>query len=151
MQQSPIFAAKLVSFEARLISDGVDQGVIADEDSPAFEALDLNFLLSLAEVAGIEDKLGDRNDLQAIAVFDTDGDLSTTADQVSVVSTARIEKPSEAVDLTGLDKSDLLIGGVGNDTLSGGDGNDMLIGGAGQNELRGGANDDILVVHIGVI
>ncbi|MEM7596474.1 MAG: Ig-like domain-containing protein [Pseudomonadota bacterium] len=146
LQESPIFAAELTSFELSLQSDGEDQGVIADETSDAFEEQDLNFLLSLAEVDGIEDVLGDTNDFQAVAVFDTDGDLTTTEDQVNVVSSARIERPEEAVTESGLDGADLLVGGDFDDVLTGNNGNDMLIAGGGLDELRGGLGDDILVI-----
>ncbi|MEL6648506.1 MAG: hypothetical protein AAFQ05_12560, partial [Pseudomonadota bacterium] len=146
LQETPIFAAELTSFELSLQSDGEDQGVIADETSDAFEEQDLNFLLSLAEVDGIEDVLGETNDFQAVAVFDTDGDLTTTEDQVNVVSSARIERPDEAVTESGLDGADLLVGGEFDDVLTGNDGNDMLIAGGGLDELRGGLGDDILVI-----
>lgn len=143
---SAIFAAELSSFDLSLQADGVAQGVIADETSDAFEELGLNFLLSLAKVDGIEDLLGEINDLQAVAVFDTDGDLETIDDQVTVVSTVRIERPDVALDESGLSGADFLLGGSGDDTLSGNGGDDMLIGGGGQNELYGGAGNDTLVV-----
>lgn len=144
---SAIFSAELASFQLSLEADGSNQGVIADESSNAFEELDLNFLLSLAEVDGIEDLLGDTNNLQAVAVFDTDGDVATTDDQITVVSTAQVSAPDTDVDLTGLDGADLLLGGDGNDTLTGNDGNDALFGGSGLNELYGGAGDDLLIVN----
>ncbi|MEO0370279.1 MAG: Ig-like domain-containing protein, partial [Pseudomonadota bacterium] len=144
---SSIFGAELASFQLSLEADGVGTGIIADENSEAFEGQDLNFLLSLAKVDGIEDLLGDVNNLQAVAVFDTDGDLSTTDDQVNVVSTVQIAAPITDVDLSGLDGADLLLGGDGNDTLTGNGGEDVLFGGGGLNELYGGADDDILVVN----
>ncbi|RCJ28200.1 hypothetical protein A6S26_11720 [Nostoc sp. ATCC 43529] len=48
--------------------------------------------------------------------------------------------------LNGLDGNDSLIGGTGNDTLVGGAGNDTLDGGAGNDSLDGGAGDDIYTV-----
>ena len=52
--------------------------------------------------------------------------------------------------LTGGNKSDLLVGNAGNDSLNGGDGDDILIGGAGQNTLKGEAGNDILIGGTGV-
>lgn len=144
---SAIFGAELSSFELSLESDGSDQGVIADETSAAFEEQDLGFLLSFAEVDGIEDMLGDVNNFQATAVFDVDNDPSTTDDQITVVSTIQLNAPTSDVDLSGLDGADLLLGGDGDDTLTGNEGNDVLFGGGGLNELYGGADDDILVVN----
>ncbi|MEL7252725.1 MAG: Ig-like domain-containing protein [Pseudomonadota bacterium] len=144
---SAIFAAELTSFELSLEADGVNLGVIADETSDAFEGQDLNFLLSLAEVDGIEDLLGDVNNLQAVAVFDIDGDETTTDDQVTVVSTVQIVAQDTGQELTGLDGADLLVGGGSNDTLTGNEGSDVLFAGGGLNELYGGADDDILVVN----
>ncbi|MEH2284126.1 MAG: cadherin-like domain-containing protein, partial [Nostoc sp.] len=48
--------------------------------------------------------------------------------------------------LKGEDGNDSLIGGVGNDTLLGGAGNDTLDGGAGNDTLDGGAGNDIYTV-----
>ena len=47
--------------------------------------------------------------------------------------------------LTGGNKSDLLVGNAGNDSLNGGDGDDILIGGQGQDTLKGDAGNDILI------
>ncbi|POF39057.1 heme peroxidase [Pseudomonas laurylsulfativorans] len=41
--------------------------------------------------------------------------------------------------------SNVMTGGVGNDTLNGGDGNDTLMGGAGNDVLTGGAGNDAMV------
>ncbi|MEM7731901.1 MAG: Ig-like domain-containing protein, partial [Pseudomonadota bacterium] len=144
---SAIFAAELSSFQLSMAADGDNLGVIADETSDTFEALDLNFLLSLSEIDGIEDLLGDLNFLRAVAVFDTDGDEATTDDQIKVVSVAQLDAPEDDVNLIGLNGSDLLLGGDGDDTLTGNDGNDALFGGGGLNELYGGAGDDVLVVN----
>jgi Ca2+-binding RTX toxin-like protein len=51
--------------------------------------------------------------------------------------------------LTGSNGANLLITGVGNDTISGGDGNDTLYGGAGNDTLNGEAGNDSLVGGIG--
>ena len=48
--------------------------------------------------------------------------------------------------LNGADGADRLAGRAGNDTLNGGDGNDQLDGGAGQDGMAGGDGDDVYVV-----
>ncbi|MBD2410859.1 hypothetical protein FACHB389_00145 [Nostoc calcicola FACHB-389] len=48
--------------------------------------------------------------------------------------------------LNGADGNDSLVGGKGNDTLVGGAGNDTLDGGVGDDSLDGGAGDDIYIV-----
>ncbi|PHJ58250.1 hypothetical protein VF14_19155 [Nostoc linckia z18] len=48
--------------------------------------------------------------------------------------------------LNGADGNDSLVGGKGNDTLVGGAGNDSLDGGVGDDSLDGGAGDDIYIV-----
>ena len=48
--------------------------------------------------------------------------------------------------ITGDDGFDVINGGEGNDTINGGGGNDILIGGIGSDTLNGGAGDDAFVV-----
>jgi Ca2+-binding RTX toxin-like protein len=47
--------------------------------------------------------------------------------------------------LSGRGEADILLGGLGNDSLFGAAGRDILIGGGGVDELRGGAGEDILI------
>ncbi len=144
---TPLFNAELVSFSVTLISDGTDHGEIANQDSEAFTEVDLDFLLPFAEIDGLESMIGDENYFQATAVFDLDGDLETTGDRITIVSTDRLVRPDEAVTETGTDGSDLLAGGPGDDVISGGEGNDLLLGGGGTDELYGQAGNDILVIE----
>ncbi|MDY7049075.1 MAG: Calx-beta domain-containing protein, partial [Microcystis panniformis WG22] len=51
--------------------------------------------------------------------------------------------------LTGLAGNDTLNGGAGNDNLNGGDGNDLLLGGAGNDTLNGGLGVDTLTGGVG--
>ena len=46
--------------------------------------------------------------------------------------------------LGGTEQRDMLVGGLGDDSLWGDGGNDLLIGGAGVNTIRGGDGDDII-------
>ena len=46
--------------------------------------------------------------------------------------------------LGGTEQRDMLVGGLGDDSLWGDGGDDLLIGGAGVNTIRGGAGDDII-------
>jgi Ca2+-binding RTX toxin-like protein len=48
----------------------------------------------------------------------------------------------EKLQITGGSASDLLVGGIGDDTISGGAGNDRLIGGLGLSKITGGAGKD---------
>ncbi|WP_159293787.1 S8 family serine peptidase [Microcystis aeruginosa] len=52
--------------------------------------------------------------------------------------------------LTGLAGNDTLNGGAGNDTLNGGAGNDILFGGAGNDLLTGGVGKDTLTGNLGI-
>jgi Ca2+-binding RTX toxin-like protein len=45
----------------------------------------------------------------------------------------------------GGDGDDILIGGLGNDTLTGGNGDDVLLGGGGQDILDGGPGDNVVI------
>lgn len=150
---TPLFAAELVSFSLELLADGVVKGQIADETSPALAAGALTSSLTLAEIAGIDDLLGEQNILQAEAIFDLDGDLSTTADRQTLVETGALSVGTAAVDRTGTgaadvlpgsSEADTLDGAAGDDLLIGGDGDDVLIGGGGVDSLLGGAGDDLL-------
>ncbi len=142
IQNTGLFAAELVSFSLELESDGTDHGVIAT----AIDTDGTGFTLPLASVAGIEDMLGEVNDLVATAVFDLDGDTGTTGDQITIVEAERLSAPDGAVSPTSSDGADLLLGGAAADTLDGGLGDDLLIGGGGNDRIFGGANDDLIVL-----
>ncbi len=159
---TPIFAAELVDFSLKLAVDGEDLGEIANEDD--LQPDNANFDLLLADVPDIGEILGEENHFTATAVFDFDGDIATTDDQVTLISAESISASDTAVTKTGTSGNDLLLGGdlvdeisgeagddvilgfSGGDTLQGGDGNDALIGGGGGDTLLGGADDDTLVV-----
>ncbi|EAQ10992.1 FecR family protein [Maritimibacter alkaliphilus HTCC2654] len=149
IQQSPLFAAKLVGLSISLVADGVEHLGIADETSPALTSDGLNFDLPLAEIAGIGVLLGEENLFSAFATFDLDGDLGTTDDQVTINSFERIAKKDAAQTLTGTDKSDLLLGSDEDDVLSGGAGDDILIGFGGTDVFDGGAGRDLLELATG--
>jgi len=51
--------------------------------------------------------------------------------------------------LKGSEKSDLFLGGNGDETLDGGSGNDVLYGGSGKDTLKGGSGDDTYVYKTG--
>ncbi len=84
--QTPLFNAQLVDFSLELNVDGVNQGVIADENSPSLVPLGLNFELQLDNIPGLESQLGTVNVFAATATFDLDGNLTTTGDQVDLFS-----------------------------------------------------------------
>ena len=143
IQDSPLFAAQLVELSLSLVADGTNHGEIADETSPALTSDGLNFDLPLAEIAGIGDLLGEENLFSASATFDLDGDLNTTGDRITINSFERIAKKGEAQDLTGTDKSDLLLGSDEDDVISGGDGNDIVLGFGGDDVLIAGLGDNL--------
>uniref|UniRef100_UPI00101AD53B Ig-like domain-containing protein n=1 Tax=Roseovarius nitratireducens TaxID=2044597 RepID=UPI00101AD53B len=151
IQETGLFAAELVSFSLELESDGTDHGVIATAIDPD----GTGFTLPLASVAGIENMLGEVNDFVATAVFDLDGDVGTTGDQITIVEAGRLWTPDGAVSPTSSDGADLLLGGaaadtldggLGDDLLIGGGGNDSLLGGGGNDRMFGGANDDLITL-----
>ena len=146
---SPLFAAELVDFSLQLIADGAPAGEIADETSPALTTDGLNFDLALANVDGLGGLLGVTNQFLAYATFDLDGDLFTTADQVSLFSTEVISRKAAAQTLVGTDGDDLLLGSVQDDVIDGGLGNDLIVGYEGNDSLTGGAGADGFVFAAG--
>lgn len=90
--QTPLFNAQLVEFSLRLTVDGVDQGVIADETSPALQTSGLDFSISLKDIPGLDALLGDVNVFAATAVFDLDGDPATTGDQIELFAGGVVEQ-----------------------------------------------------------
>lgn len=56
---------------------------------------------------------------------------------------------SAAINGTGNDADNVIIGNAGNNVLSGGNGNDTLIGGGGNDTLIGGAGNDVLIAGTG--
>jgi hypothetical protein len=105
---TPLFAASLESFSLQLIADGVSLGEIADKENPAFAEVGPNFLLPLAEIAGLAGLLGDSNQLLAQAEFDLDGNPQTFDDPVTLVQTGTFGLFDVAQDSTGTNGSDLL-------------------------------------------
>jgi VCBS repeat-containing protein len=151
LTETPIFDPRLIGFELSLEVDGVDLGIIADENSPALQNDGLNYELSLADIVDIETLLGENNRFSATVQFDLDGDESTA--EIELFSTELLSISETLQTLSGLDENDLLLGSNENDQISGNGGNDVLMGfggndvlsgGMGVNALMGGAGDDIL-------
>lgn len=87
---SPLFNAQLVSFDLTLSVDGGAATQVADEtDLQSLGGGD--YTLDLASVAGLIGSDASTNVFNATSVFDTDGDLTTTADQVTLVATTTVE------------------------------------------------------------
>ncbi len=139
-----LFPAQLVSLAVTLEADGVDEGIVADANSPGVVAGALEVDLALADVAGIEDLLGTQNEFAVTAVFDLDGDATTTTDQVTLSSYELIGFGAEAVITAGTSGNDLLMGSVLADDLGGDAGNDLLLAGEGEDTVTGGTGDDRL-------
>ncbi|MEM8812386.1 MAG: Ig-like domain-containing protein, partial [Pseudomonadota bacterium] len=157
---TPLFAAELVDFSLQLEADGIDQGQIADQTDLASSGL--NFDLNLADIPNIATLLGEDNLFTATATFDLDGDMVTTADQVSLFSTELIGAAAipqviagtsnndllfgsnSADNVDGAAGSDVILGFGGNDTIIGSDGQDTILGGAGEDSIDGLAGNDLL-------
>ncbi|MEM8656369.1 MAG: hypothetical protein AAGF36_16685, partial [Pseudomonadota bacterium] len=150
---TPLFAAQLVDLSVNLIADGQPQIEIADETFAGLTSDGFETRLSLAEIPGLIDLLGDENRITVTAGFDLDGDTSAT--EISLFSTELFAKASTTQTLTGTDGSDLLFGSDHSDVLSGAGGGDILLGfggadtlttGTGVDHVRAGDGDDRIVV-----
>jgi Ca2+-binding RTX toxin-like protein len=92
------------------------------------------------------------NDLYLVASLNTTGtfqgstgnDIYTGANGVSNVMEGGLGNDT----ITGGDQADYLSGGAGADVLNGGAGNDTLDGGAGLDKLAGGAGNDTYIVDL---
>jgi Ca2+-binding RTX toxin-like protein len=141
---SALFPAELVSLEVTLAVDGAAAVSIADETTPGLQVGSVSIDLALADIAGIEGLLGDVNEVAVQAVFDLDGDLGTTTDQVTLNSLEQIAFGADALIFVGTDGNDLALGSDGSDHMQAGLGNDVLLAGLGSDTVIGGAGDDRL-------
>jgi Ca2+-binding RTX toxin-like protein len=151
---TPLFSADLVSLSVELIADGVNEGVIATENSAGVASRGLVTTLPLAEIAGLADLLGASNRISATAGYDLDGDPETI--EIELFASTVFAKADTAQTLTGTAGSDLLLGSDLGDVMSGGTGNDILLGfdgddvfrpGAGRDTVLAGAGDDRIVME----
>lgn len=85
---SPLFAADLIDFSLETSSNGSPFVEIFDENDLTDEGGG-NFSLDDVLTALLND-LGDTTDVRATAVFDTDNDLTTTDDQVTLTAETQI-------------------------------------------------------------
>lgn len=74
-----------------------------------------------------------------------DGRLSLAWTDGGSTSWEILDTRPAAIDQTGSDAADTLIGTAWNDTLQGGLANDRLVGGGGRDQLYGGIGDDLLI------
>ncbi|WP_433989731.1 hypothetical protein SuNHUV7_05250 (plasmid) [Pseudoseohaeicola sp. NH-UV-7] len=139
---TPLFGANLVDLSVSLIVDGTDLGEIADETSPAILENGLATELSLAELEGFADLLGDENRVSALAGFDLDGDASTV--EIQLFASKVFAKSAEVAIISGSAGSDLLLGSDAQDSISGGAGGDVILGYAGNDTLSGGPGTDVI-------
>ncbi|MCV2891466.1 Ig-like domain-containing protein, partial [Ruegeria aquimaris] len=89
--ETPLFNAQLIDFSLSLNVDGIDLGVIADENSSAVTTSGLNYSVALQDIPNIETLLGSINVFSATATFDLDGDAATTSDQIDLFAGGVIE------------------------------------------------------------
>jgi hypothetical protein len=88
---SPLFDAVLADFDLTLVADGGAPVVLADEASDATDNGGGSYSFDLASVDGLSGLLGDSNVFTATAVFDADGDLGTTADQITLTTANNVQ------------------------------------------------------------
>ncbi|MCC7425487.1 MAG: calcium-binding protein [Alphaproteobacteria bacterium] len=91
-------------------------------------------------VAGFTYLLG--ANVENLLLLDAGGAIDGTGNELDNL----IIGNASANTLNGGDGNDTLVGGDGDDNLQGGDGNDTLVGGAGTNTMNGGAGDDTFVI-----
>ncbi|EBA05543.1 calcium-binding protein [Sagittula stellata] len=139
-----LFPATLIALDVTLGADGVDLGTIANETNPAVVADTLEVDLALADVAGIETRLGDRNEFAVTASFDLDGDTGTTFDQITLSSFELIGLADDSVTRTGTSGNDLQMGSAGDDSIDGDGGHDLILTRAGADTVIGSTGDDRL-------
>jgi hypothetical protein len=88
---SPLFNALLVDFDLSLSVNGAAPKVLAGDVSDLVDHGNGSYSFDLAAVSGLLGRVTDTNIFKAQAVFDTDGDLSTTADRVTIETVNKIE------------------------------------------------------------
>jgi hypothetical protein len=81
---SPLFSAFLVDFELTLSVNSGPPTILVNNISDLVDNGDGTYSFDLASVAGLLGRETDQNVFEARAVFDTDGDLSTTADRLTL-------------------------------------------------------------------
>ena len=83
---TPIFPLDVVSFTLTLDVDGAGPQIIATQDNLVADGT--NFDIDLSDIGGLA--RGALNIFTATAVFDVDGDLQTTADQVTLTQSETV-------------------------------------------------------------
>ncbi|GGH32502.1 FecR family protein [Cribrihabitans marinus] len=147
LTETPIFNPELVAFEVTLEVDGVDQGVIADLDSPALVQNGLSYDLAFAEIAGLADLLGTSNRFSVRVGFDLDGDAATA--EIELFDTEVFAPLPGAQSVAGAAGSEFLAGSALADTIGGAGGNDLILGFGGDDLLNGGSGVDSVLAGAG--
>jgi VCBS repeat-containing protein len=88
---SPLFHAKLIDFDLTLSINGSGPIVLADDVTDLTDNGGGSFSLGLASVAGLSGALRDDNVFTATAVFDTDGNLNTHADRITLTTVNNVQ------------------------------------------------------------
>jgi hypothetical protein len=88
---SPLFNAVLVDFDLTLSVDGGTAIVLADEVGDLTNNGGGDYSLDLASVTGLIGAQSSDNVFTAVAVFDTDGDLTTDADQMTLTTVNTVQ------------------------------------------------------------
>jgi hypothetical protein len=88
---SPLFSAVLVDFELTLSVNSGLPTILANDVGDLVDNGDGTYSFDLAAVAGLLGRETDQNVFEARAVFDTDGDLSTTADRLTLETVNNVQ------------------------------------------------------------
>ena len=88
---TPLFDAVLVDFDLTLSVDGGAAIVLADDASDATNNGGGSYSFDLASVGGLSGAQSNSNVFTAVAVFDTDGNLGTVADWITLTTTNTVQ------------------------------------------------------------
>jgi hypothetical protein len=83
---SPLFDAMLFDFDLALSVDGGAPIVLADEVGDLTNNGGGSYSLHLTSVTGLSGAQSDNNVFSAVAVFDTDGNLTTDTDRITLTT-----------------------------------------------------------------
>lgn len=144
---SPLFPAELVEFELTLSVNGGPETIIEDSLS-ALTVNGLNFSLDLDAVSGLDNTAGAVNTLTATATFDTDNDLATLDDRVTLTTSLDVigAAGAEIAESAGDD----LVGGAGGSAVpfANQDG-ERVVYDQDADAFDGGSGRDTLVIPAG--
>ena len=129
---------QIFDLAVELTADGDSFGTIAFLTNNILSDDGSTATLNLADISGIENLLGDENQISATATYTLDGETV----ELELFASEAIGKQESAQTEAGSDQSDLIFGSDQADTLGGSTGTDLIFGFAGDDTLSsdGGAD-----------